>query len=469
MKIQLFGLGISSKSKAVTAKLLQNLYLETRPAGEKSQTVAYGTPGQELFVSFGDTRCRGWITFESADVFYVVHRGTLWEVNNSGTKTNRGSLLTTTGRCSLAHNGTQVMIVDGTYGYIYNTSTLAFAQITDVDFPSAPQTVTFQDGYFVVNKGLTGRFYISASYNGLAWDALDFASAESSPDQLIAVVADHGELMLFGTITTEFWSNTGAADFPYARIQGAASEWGLAARWSLAKYDNSVVGLLKNRMGQVMVAKMAGYVPQKISNVDMDNIINGYTSVSDAESFSYMLGGHPMYQINFPSEGYSWMYDGATGEWTSMKSYGITRHNAEMGLDYLNQTLVSDYSSGNIYRLNPDVYTDNGSSIERELISENTSAADLERIVVDRVRVDVESGVGIATGQGSDPQIMLQVSRDNGHTWGAEMWQSMGKIGEYGRRVEWWRLGQSPTFNFKLRITDPVKVVITNAMINPAD
>lgn len=469
MRAQLFGLGFASKSRSVTAKILQNLYLEQRPMGEKSQLVAYGTPGQELFLSFGDTPNRGWIAFEADDVFYVVHRGTLWEVNNAGVKTSVGTLDTTSGKCSLSHNGTQIIIVDGTYGYTYNTSTDTFAKISDADFPTSPETVTFQDGYFIVNKGDTGRFYISSAYDGTAWDALDFANAETSPDPLVAVLADHGELMLFGSTTTEFWGNSGGADFPYSRLQGAASEWGLAARWSLAKYDNSVAGLFKNRMGQVMVAKLAGYIPQKISTPDLDAVINGYASVSDASGYSYMLDGHPMYRLNFPSAGYSWMYDGSTGEWSSMKSYGITRHNTEMGLDYLNQTLVSDYSTGDIFRLKPDVYTDNGDPIERELISENLSAPDLERFVVNRVRVDLETGVGLASGQGSDPQIMLQVSRDNGRTWGAEMWQSMGKIGEYLNKVDWWQLGQSESFNFKLRITDPVKVVITNAMVNPAD
>jgi hypothetical protein len=467
MRIPVFGLGLSSKSRSVTAKLIQNMYLESRPAGEKSQIVAYGTPGLELFISFGDTPIRGWIAFEKDDVFYSVHRGTLWRTNNAGVSTSVGTLLTTSGKCSLSHNGTQIMIVDGTYGYTYNTSTTTFARITDVDFPANPETVTFQDGYFIVNSGGTGRFYISDLYDGTAWDALDFANAETSPDQLVRVLADHGELMLFGETTTEFWGNNGSGDFPYSRV--AATEWGLAAVHSLAKFDNSVACLVKNRMGQVMIARMAGYVPQKISTVDIDNIINSYTSVSDACAFSYMLGGHPMYQINFPSAGYTWMYDGITQEWTSMKSYTITRHRGELGLDYLNQTLVSDYSNGKVYRFDSDVYTENGDPIERELISENIALPDLERFTVDCFRLDMEVGVGLASGQGSDPQIMLQVSRDNGKTWGAEIWKTMGKVGDYVRRVEWWRLGLSTSFNFKVRITDPVKVVIVNAFVNPQD
>ena len=63
-------------------------------------------------------------------------------------------------------------------------------------------------------------------------------SGVQGPDELIRVFADGGQLMLFGDKTTESWGNSGAADFPFAIIGGAASEWGLAARWSLAKFDN---------------------------------------------------------------------------------------------------------------------------------------------------------------------------------------------------------------------------------------
>jgi len=56
-----------------------------------------------------------------------------------------------------------------------------------------------------------------------------------------------------------------------------------------------------------------------------------------------------------------------------------------------------------------------------------------------------------------DPQIMLQISKDYGHTWGTERWQSLGKTGEYKQRVRWTRLGCGYAFTFKLRISDPVK------------
>ena len=466
-RTNLFGLGVQSKSPYVTAKILQNLYAETRPQGEKSMLVAYGTPGLDLFVDFGDTPPRGGIEFEALSVDFVVHRGTLWEVNNAGVTTNRGSLLTTSGRVSMAHNGTQVMIVDGTYGYIYNTQTNAFLQITDPDFPANPTTCCFLSGFFIASFVNSSRFYVSDPYDGLVWDALMFANAETSPDPIVAVYASNGQLILMGPQTMEFWGNSGAADFPFVALQGTATEWGLAARWSIAKYDNTFACVVKNRMGQVMVAQIAGYLPKKISTPDIDSIINGYGTVEDASAYSYMLGGHPMFVLSFPSAGKTWLYDGSTSFWSPLKSFGQTRHRAEFSITLISSTIVADSDNGRLYRLNPSALTDNGDPIEREIIGETLAMPDDTQFSVDCLRLDMETGVGTTTGQGEDPQISLSISRDNGKTWGAELWKSMGKKGDYLHRVEWRRLGSARFFTPKIRLTDPVRSVFVAASVNP--
>lgn len=443
------------------------MYAEQRPQGEKSSLVAYAIPGLTLFTDFGATPVRGGIEFEALSVAYVVHRGTLWEVNNAGVQTNRGSLLTTSGRVSMAHNGVQVMITDGTAGYIYNTSTNAFAQITDVDFPANPVTCCFLAGRFIANFVDSSRFYVSDPYDGLAWDALNFANAETSPDPIVAVYASNGQLVLLGPQTMEFWGLSGAPDFPFILLQGTATEWGLAATWSIAKYDNTFACVVKNRMGQVMIAQISGYLPKKISTVDIDFIINEYTAVSDASAYSYMLGGHPMYIVSFPSARKSWMYDGSTGIWHPLKSFGLTRHLSEFSFTLINSTIVADYDQGRLYRIDPDALTENGSPIEREIIGETIASQDESFIPIDCLRVDMETGVGTTSGQGVNPQIALSISRDNGKTWGPDMWKTAGKIGEYRTRVEWRRLGTPRYFTPKIRITDPVKTVVVSACINP--
>lgn len=455
--INLFGLGTQSRSPNVTAQKRINLYLEFTQDGDKTKVVAYGTPGRTEFADRGANPLRGMHAFGL--YIYIVQQGAFWRIDSSGTAVNKGSIDTVQGRVSMADNGTQIMIATGTSGYIYNTSTDVFVQITDADYPGG-DTVAFSDGFFIVNRPSTGQFWISASYNGLLWDALDFATAESNPDNLVSVIADHSQLILLGDVSTEFWSNTGALDFPYSRITSV--EWGLAARWSVAKFENSIIYLAKNRMGEVQIVKLNGYSPTIVDTSDISYLINNYTTLSDASGLSYMLNGHPFYQINFPTAGESWLYDGKSDCWSQLKSYDVTRDRAEIGVTYNNKTVVSDYATGMMSNVDGDVYTDNGGQIVSELIGRHLVNG-LDLFTISELQVDLESGVGLATGQGSDPQIMLQVSRDGGHNYGSEKWRSMGRVGQYRARARWLRLGEGRDFTFRLRISDPVKRVLINA------
>ena len=462
MKAPIFGIGMANgQTTVISAKLLTNIYCETRPVGEKSSLVGLGFPGLDLFIDVGATAFRGLHPLLQNDLLYGVHRGMLKEINNAGVVTDRGSLNTSSGSVGMADNGTQVMIVDGTNGYIYNSNTLVFAQITDVDFPANPTSVTFQDGYFIAGFD-NGKFYISALYDGLNWAALDFTTVNSTAGKLVRVFSDHGEVIAFQDSATSFYLNTGAADFPFAKIRGADQEWGLAARDSVVKFDDSVAFLCKNRMGEVIVGKLSGHGFQKLSTPDLDKIVNAYAVTSDAVGFSYLLGGHPMYQLNFPSAGYSWSFDGTTGIWSKRKSAGITRHLCERGVPYLSRIVLADYNTGRLYKLNPLTLTENGAVIESEIIGEHWDE-ELDYITVNRVRLDMEVG----TTQGPAAEIMLSVSRDDGKTWGSEMWKSTGELGNYTNVVEFRRLGTMRRFTCKFRITDAMRRVITGCYLNP--
>lgn len=459
MRVPIFGIGLTDKSPNVSAQGRTNLYLEFRPEGDRTRVVAHGTPGLSLFVDFGGSPARG--LHNVGSLLYVVNRGTFWEVNNAGVMTNRGSLLTTSGRVYFADNGTKIMLVDGSYGYTFDTSApgTPLAQIADGDYVAA-NSVTWQDQYFIQDKVSSGRFYISVLGDPTNWNALDFANAEGSPDNLVRVMTDHGELILFGDLTTEFWGNSGTADFPYVRLGSAVVEWGLAARESLVKFDSSLMFLGRNRMGESQVVILNGYTPQPVGGHDFLYAINQYANVNDATAFSYMLGGHAFYQINFPSAGKSWLYDGATQVWSELQS-DTGRHRANMGTLFLGKIIVADYANGKLYRLDPTVYTDNGAMLAREIRSRPIFTEG--QLSIARLWVDMETGVGLATGQGSNPQVMLMVSKDGGHSFPVELWRSFGAIGNYTARAYWNRLGSvkpGQSWVFKLRITDPVKVAI---------
>ena len=461
MQVNLFGTATASKSKNVTSQSRVNLYAEIPPQPDRSPFTLYPTPGLTLFADLSGNEIRG--MYSRGSSVFCVHQGTLYEVSSSGVATNRGTLSTVTGTVCMSDNGAQLLIVDGVSGYVYTYATTTLAEIdAGAWILNGATTCTYSDRLFIVEAPTSQRFYISGIDAGQTWDSLDFASADSNPDDLVRVYADHSELILFGTYTTEFWGWNGATDFPYQRL--TATEWGLAAKWSVTKFSSSLMFLGRNRLGNVQVVLLNGYTPQAVSTPEIDTIINGYDVTSDATAFSYMLNGHAFYEITFPDAGKTWLYDGTSGVWSEVQSDG-DRHRAQFAAQIESDIYVSDYQTGKLYLLDPSTYTENGAYITRSVTTRHVWQSG-DFLSVASLWVDMETGVGLATGQGSDPQVMLRVSRDGGHSWSSTLTAALGKVGEYARRVLWRRLGRSRDFTFELSVSDPVKVVFLGGFID---
>lgn len=220
-------------------------------------------------------------------------------------------------------------------------------------------------------------------------------------------------------------------------------------------------GLFKNRQGQLFIGRLNGYNVEKISPTNLDYQINGYSTPSDAVAYAYTMNGHTFYQLSFIAEGVTWLYDATSNAWSKLQSTGFTRHLADLGAAIGQLQVVSDYRNGAFYKLNGDVYTDNGTYVVRELVGPHVfDNISLNWIICNRLRLDVQGGVGLTLGQGINPKVMLEISRDGGHTWENEIDASIGKIGEYTYKAEWRRLGRAKDFLFKIRITDPVYFVL---------
>jgi hypothetical protein len=467
MRYPIAGIGTQGKSPNVTAQGRINLYMDIQPQEDKTLLSLHERPGLSLFSDFGDTPARGAIV--AKELMYWVHRGTLWSVNNAGTKTNRGTFATyptATGRVDMAYNqGGQIHITDGIGGYTYTIATTTLTAITDAQYYDAAAYTTYHDGYFIVPRPDSAEFYLSDTDDGTSWDPLIFATAEKSPDNLTRVWDNSTEILLLGTESIEMWNNTGAADFPYERVSGGVVELGLHAPWSVAKFgESSTVFLAVNaKQGQVKVIRIDGFQYTTISNPDIESIFNTYSS-SSATAYSYNHEGHPFYQINFPTDAKSWIYDGITNLWSEVSSGTVgARHRGEIAVSFLGKVYVSDYEDGRIYIHDKDAHADAGIPFAVEF--QGRHIFDEKPIQISRLWVDMETGVGDAAG--SDPQLSLWISRDGGHSWGNEKTTSIGKIGEYAKRAIFRRLGRGFDMVFRLRSTAPVKRTFVGAWINP--
>ena len=502
MKTPILGSTYVARSPNAADARMVNLFPEIVPEGGKEPAFLQRAPGLRLLASVGTGPVRGlWAFQSSAAVAFVVSGTTLYKIDTSWTVTALGTVAGT-GPVSMSDNGTQLFVAANGPSYIYNNGTNVFQQITDPDFPGAV-TVGYLDGYFVFNEPNSQKLWVTQLLDGTSVDPLDFASAEGAPDGLVSLIIDHREAWLFGNNSVEVWYDAGLADFPLTRIQGAFNEIGCSAPYSVAKLDNGIFWLGADARGRGIVYRANGYTGQRISTHAVEWQIQQYGDLSDAIGYTYQQDGHSFYVLVFPNANTTWVYDVSTGAWHERAGWtagAFTRHRGNCQMSFNNEIVIGDYANGNIYAFDLDVYDDNGDT-QRWLRSWRalpTGQNTLVRTTHHTLQLDCESGVGLSgvdpfyffgllatelddiittedgspleidgiTSPGVNPQVMLRWSDDGGHTWSNEHWAEMGRIGQYGRRVFWRRLGMTQKLRdrvYEISGTDPVKVAIMGA------
>jgi hypothetical protein len=456
MQINFAGGAYETFSKNLNAQECVNFYVHIDQEGGVSQLSLRGTPGLRVWKDTGyPAEVRGVHKFNS--FLYAVVGNRVYRVSNSGTSTLcTGTLETSSGYVSMADNGAQMMIVDGDFGYTVVSTTVT--RITDSGFVSSPETVTSQDSYFLVTWRNSNYVAISDVGDGTSWDATQEFSAQGYSDNVLSVISDHRDLFALGESTFEVFYNSGDT-VPFTRRPGSTQEVGTGAKHSLVKLDNTLFFLSDN----YQAVRLEGNNPVAKSTRSVDYQIAQYETKSDAIGMPINIEGNAFYVITFPTANKTWCYNAASNFWHQLTSYpneGRWRGNCA---EYFNgKNIVGDYDNGKLYEVDFDTYTDNSELIRR---IRATSAVKNEgkNIFHHQLEIFFEHGVGLITGQGSDPQAMLQYSDDGGHTWSSELWRSAGKIGKYEWRAVWNRLGASRHRNYRLIVTDPVKWVVTGA------
>lgn len=537
MKTPILGSTYVARSVNAADARMVNLFPEIVPEAGKEPGFLNRAPGLQLLNTIGTGPVRGLWAFSSNDSTAFVVSGTeLYKITTAYAATLIGTVAGT-GPVSLADNGTQLFIAANGPSYIYNNTTNVFGQITDPDFPGAA-TVCYLDGYFVFNQPNSQLMWVTQLLDGTSIDPLEFVSTEGSPDGLLAVTSNFREVWAFGTNSIEVWYDSGATDFPLQRIQGAFNELGCAAPFSIAKMDNGIFWLGRDRRGQGIVYRANGYSGVRISTHAVEWQIQQYADLTDAIAYTYQQDGHSFYVLIFPSANTSWVYDAATQAWHERAGFAngeFTRHRSNCQMAFNNKIVVGDFENGNIYAFDLDDYSDNG-SIQKWLRSWRalpTGQNNLKRTAHHSLQLDCETGVGLnlypgydsenidtelgldlvaeyvqtflvtqsgitlttEAGDGSeplgqyelsdtdisgynlvttaylaapgyDPEVMLRWSDDGGHTWSNEHWSPVGKIGAYGHRTFWRRLGMTLKLRdrvYELSGTDPVKITIMGA------
>lgn len=396
------------RSTPLTAEMLVNMYAEQAPDGARNQVAAIGCPGLSLFSDISTawgSYIRGLYHVTGNDTVWCVVGLTLYKVSSAGVATSIGTI-GGYGRVSMADNGVELVVVADSISYVVTLASDTLTAITDSDFPNA-DTVAFLKGYFVFNNNQTGskgQIFWSSLYGGATYDALDFGTAESLSDNLVAVWRDHDRVLLFGTHTTESWFASGDADAVFAPIPGSTINRGLGARWSIASLDNQVLFL--DREGVVRIADGAG---TRVSTHAIEHeIAKGAWRHDDANAYdgavasSYIEEGHEFYVLTVPDTG-TFVYDAATALWHMRKSKDLSHSRASFHVSAFGKILCGDTETGKLYEQSLNYYDEAGIHLIAE-IQFPQIVNDNKRFIVNSLQLNIEVGEGYTSGSAGSPE-----------------------------------------------------------------
>lgn len=386
---------------------------------------------------------------------FYINGNSLVSISSFGVVTNHG-VIPGTGRVSTATSTRHlVIVIPGVTAFVFDNQTSTLSEITDPDF-IVSDTVSFKDTFFVFTASDGSVFFHSELNDPLDINALDFGTSEINPDPIIASHVNHNELFVLNSETIELFQNIGGAGFVFQRIPGANIQKGCHARHSPIEFDNSFcfVGGGENELSAIWkVTNSSNAV--KISTDAVDNKIQEFTrdEISNSFSMTYSERGQTLALFTFESEripSITFVYNATASALTGIKvwfefqsggddnSFQVAAIVAAFG-----KLLVSDLNTGLIGELNKKTLDYYGEPIFRKASSQPFNQDGLP-IFAGEIEATLESGVGLTSGQGSEPKIVMEFSDNGGRTFRNRVKRNIGKIGEYRHRMIWRKQGRIP-------------------------
>lgn len=411
-------------------------------------------PGEALVMALGG---EGRANRNVEGRWFLVVGDALYECTSSGSYVVRGRLLTETGFVGMSHSTTQLVIVDGDGLYVLTLATNVFTQINSPGWRGSDDVYEL-DGYFIFVDPGTDQFYLSAIDDASNFDALDFSSADASPDNIVTHRISHRQLLLFGAFSTEIWVETAEILFPFSRYTAYTIDVGVVGKRAVINAADTLFFVGQTRTGFGVVYMLVGNQPQRVSTMAVEEALRASTDISKVTMWAYQIEGHEFIGITAPGLSTTWVYDAALqgwherGEWDNgFKPLRSGKYIAFEGGHYG----VDEY--GNVTRLDVAMHSFVGRPLVRERTWPHLIQSSLEPISF--------LGVELSMTTGNGGVVTLEISNDNGITFGAPLPKSLGAIGRFMQRIRWNGLGVSRARVFRIRVSDEVPFALHSAAV----
>lgn len=415
-----------------------------------------GSPGEVQIANLG-AAVRGSRNVEGR--WFVAAGNTLYEVTTAGVATARGTLLTSTGFVGMSHNTSQLAMVDGANLYVFTLATNVLTQITVAGWRGSDD-VHEMDGYFIFVDPDTQQFYLSAIDDGATLDALDFSSADSSPDNILAHTVNHRQLILFGTRSAEIWINAGAAIFPFVRYNSYTLDVGIVGKYAFINAADTLFWIGQTARGSGIVYMLSGNQPQRVSTQAVEqSLLASGVDLSLATMWCYQIEGHEFVGINAPGLTTTWVYDAALqqwheraewdAEWVALRSRLVT---------FVDGAHYAGDSAGILTRLDASADDLNGRILKRTRTWQHMLQDSMEPVSYRGIELAMKTGYG--------GTVTLEISSDAGNTFGPPLERSLGVTGRWMQRVRWLGLGTAFNRVFRISCSSAVPFAIYSATVD---
>jgi len=434
----------------------------------------------------------------------VVIENNVYTISSNLSVTKIASIDTFSGDVFIDENNVdQIAICDKKSIYIYNYVTGAFTKALTSGLPLnfIPGYISYQNGRFIAASLNTSQWRLSQAGDGRNWpsDSPFVGTLQTKPDTVVATqrVPGRGNLLyVFGYTVTEIWQDVGAQLFPYQRNASVNIDYGCINPATIAFNENIVVWLAQNEKSGLMIAYTTGGDINKISTDGIDFKFTQLKNPENSYGFLFRQDGHQLYQLTFPDDNLTYVYDFNTQKFFTIKSENMTAHIAKRVSFFNDQYYFVSFSDGNLYQFSTNYTTYNGEEIPRIRILRNLRLPDASRFSVNNLTFTLEQGtqkniydqsnkfIGteslnlIATESGNQlvtqtggtasqlikQQVGMSVSKDGGMTFGTIWNKDLNDRGKFRNRLIYWNLGASNDFVVQFRFWGMGRFVATDGI-----